>query len=372
MNRIDENENIAPEGNGPALLPPPVKPAKSVLRAIEALDAAEARGSGENRKSEAPVIEAVAFEEKKSAGPKPAPQGQAPRGDEATRERAKAEPPNPEPIMPLRASAFRPNGQPPAPKPARSNGWLLRAAGIAVLLGAGWAAAAQMSSLRFDFFSTSAPTVAQVSPIDQLRADLQQVAGELTAMRTQLTKLDAPEQRARQTAELEALKRSLADLSRRIEQGRTAQTSAVTEIGARLERARTEDARQREEIAERIARIERQVSDGRPTATQAAIQQPISQQPSTQLPNSTVVPRVVVTPPPAGIDPNAARKPQGLAGYVVREVYNGMALIEGRNGYLEVFPGAFVPGAGRVQQIVRRSGQWVVVTSNGVIGPQVE
>ena len=70
------------------------------------------------------------------------------------------------------------------------------------------------------------------------------------------------------------------------------------------------------------------MSDGRPTATQAAIQQPISQQPSTQLPNSTVVPRVAVTPPPAGIDPTAARKPQGLAGYVVREVYNGMALIE--------------------------------------------
>lgn len=372
MSLSDENSKFSPDANGPALLPPPVKPAKSVLRAIEALDAAEARGPGEAarpeaRKCEAPVIEAVAIEQK-AAEPKPVrePQAEARKPAEAPKvEPVKADAVKAEPLKPLRASAFRPNGAAAqSPAPSRRHAWLMRAAGVTVLLGAGWIAAAQVSSGDFNPFGASKPAIAQLSPIDQLRLDLKQVVGDLTTIRAQLGRLGSPEHRARQTAELDSLKRSLADLSRRIEQGRTAQTAAAADLGARLDRARNDDARQREEISERIARIERQISDGRPTATQASLPQPN---------NSTVVPRVAIAPPPpAAASEPSQRKPQGLAGYVVREVYNGMALIEGRNGYLEVYPGAFVPGAGRVQQITRRSGQWVVVTSNGVIGPQVE
>jgi hypothetical protein len=359
MSQSDEKSSIAPESGGPALLPPPVKPAKSVLRSIAALDAAEdgdQKFPGAGRRPDAPVIDGVATEDRPAPSADAGKAGDAVKPDAAPRvSAAKAEP-----VKPLRASAFRPNGGAPEPKPVRKNAWMLRAAGVAVLVGAGWTAAAHMSSGSFNLFGAT-EKVAKLSPMEQLHADIRQLSGELGAIRTQLAKLDSPEQRARQSAELDALKRSLADLSRRIEQGRTAQTAAVTEIGARLDRARNDETKQREEISERIARIERQISDGRPTATQASV-----------LPNSTTVPRVAVTPPPLAGEGATARKPQGLAGYVLREVYNGTALIEGRNGYLEVYPGSFVPGAGRVQQITRRAGQWVVVTSNGVIGSQIE
>jgi hypothetical protein len=359
MSQSDQKSSISPENGGPALLPPPVKPAKSVLRSIAALDAAEVGDQEFSRagpRHGAPVIDVVATEDRPAAGADACTAGDADRPDGASRVSAA----KPEPVKPLRASAFRPNGATAEPKPARKNAWMLRAAGVAVLVGAGWVAAAQMSSGSFNFFGAS-EKVAKLSPMEQLHADIRQLSGELGAIRSQLAKLDSPELRARQSAELDALKRSLADLSRRIEQGRTAQTAAVTEIGARLDRARSDETKQREEISERIARIERQISDGRPTATQASV-----------LPNSTTLPRVAVTPPPLAGEGSTARKPQGLAGYVLREVYNGAALLEGRNGYLEVYPGAFVPGAGRVQQITRRAGQWVVVTSNGVIGSQIE
>jgi hypothetical protein len=52
---------------------------------------------------------------------------------------------------------------------------------------------------------------------------------------------------------------------------------------------------------------------------------------------------------------------------VLRDVYDGVALVEGRDGYQEVAVGQMLPGAGRVEAIERRGDRWVVVTSLGLI-----
>ncbi|MCB5174303.1 hypothetical protein [Microvirga lenta] len=58
-----------------------------------------------------------------------------------------------------------------------------------------------------------------------------------------------------------------------------------------------------------------------------------------------------------------------VSGWVLREVYNGAALVEGRNRRLyEVVPGGIVPGVGRVEAIERRGRDWVVLTDRGIIG----
>jgi hypothetical protein len=54
-------------------------------------------------------------------------------------------------------------------------------------------------------------------------------------------------------------------------------------------------------------------------------------------------------------------------GWVVRDVYRGAALIQGRPGIIEVFPGDNLPGLGRIEQVKRQDGRWVVVTSRGQI-----
>lgn len=57
-----------------------------------------------------------------------------------------------------------------------------------------------------------------------------------------------------------------------------------------------------------------------------------------------------------------------VEGWVLREVYNGSALVESRSrGIYEVMPGNTIPGAGRVEAIERRGGRWVVVTDKGLI-----
>ena len=53
---------------------------------------------------------------------------------------------------------------------------------------------------------------------------------------------------------------------------------------------------------------------------------------------------------------------------MLRDVYGGVALLEGRSGGLrEVAPGEYVPGVGEIRSIERRSRGWVVVTSRGII-----
>jgi hypothetical protein len=56
-----------------------------------------------------------------------------------------------------------------------------------------------------------------------------------------------------------------------------------------------------------------------------------------------------------------------VEGWILRDVANGAALIEGRQGVYEVYAGDPVPGLGRVDAIRRQDGRWVVVTSRGLI-----
>jgi streptogramin lyase len=75
--------------------------------------------------------------------------------------------------------------------------------------------------------------------------------------------------------------------------------------------------------------------------------------------------------PPAAAPASApkvevARLPT-VEGWVLHDVANGGALIEGRQGIYEVYAGDPVPGLGRVDAIRRQDGRWVVVTSKGLV-----
>ncbi|MFH1343243.1 MAG: hypothetical protein ABIL01_18855 [Pseudomonadota bacterium] len=64
--------------------------------------------------------------------------------------------------------------------------------------------------------------------------------------------------------------------------------------------------------------------------------------------------------------PAVARLPT-VEGWVLREVANGGALIEGRQGIYEVYAGDPVPGLGRIDAIRKQDGRWVVVTRKGLV-----
>ncbi|MBW7973782.1 hypothetical protein [Bradyrhizobium sp. BR 10289] len=71
-------------------------------------------------------------------------------------------------------------------------------------------------------------------------------------------------------------------------------------------------------------------------------------------------------PAPAAPKTEVGRLPT-IEGWRLRNAANGGALIEGRDGLYEVYPGDPIPGIGRVDAIRRQDGRWVVVTSKGLI-----
>jgi hypothetical protein len=87
---------------------------------------------------------------------------------------------------------------------------------------------------------------------------------------------------------------------------------------------------------------------------------------SIQPPAPALKPKPEVTRQTTVARPAVDRLPT-VESWVLRDVANGGALIEGRQGMFEVFAGDAVPGLGRVDAVRRQDGRWVVVTAKGLI-----
>ena len=75
----------------------------------------------------------------------------------------------------------------------------------------------------------------------------------------------------------------------------------------------------------------------------------------------------IAAPPVMGLDMRRPAAAPIVEGWTVRDVYNGSALLQSRGGMLQVYPGDYIQGLGRIEQLRRQDGRWVVVTSRGLI-----
>ena len=145
---------------------------------------------------------------------------------------------------------------------------------------------------------------------------------------------------AQLAAEIAALKASVEQSARTTAQ----QLARTAERIDRSDRAQTEQAAKIVKILEGIERLERRAAAS--------------------------VPAREVTGSIAATGASADARPLPVIDrYVLRQVYDGIALLEGRRGMIEVEPGVNLPGAGRVEEIRRQDGRWVVVTTKGLILP---
>jgi hypothetical protein len=125
--------------------------------------------------------------------------------------------------------------------------------------------------------------------------------------------------------------------------GMNAQFVRLTDRMDKVERSQAEPATKIAKINETLERLDRRTRD---------------------LPDLAALPEQrVAAPVPIREIPRVSIVP----GWVVRSVYDGMALIQGRIGLIEVEVGDPLPGGGRVEAIRRQDGRWVVVTSKGLI-----
>jgi hypothetical protein len=128
----------------------------------------------------------------------------------------------------------------------------------------------------------------------------------------------------------------------------------------KLEKAQLEPAAKLAKLSEAVDKLR-----AAPPVAQAAVAAPVAPAPvaAKEVTGSIAPPAAAPASPPKV---EIGRLPT-VEGWVLRDVANGGALIEGRQGIYEVYAGDPVPGLGKIDAIRRQDGRWVVVTSRGLI-----
>ncbi len=135
-----------------------------------------------------------------------------------------------------------------------------------------------------------------------------------------------------------------------------AQLAKITDRVEKVEKAQAEPAAKLAKLGEAVEKL--RVA----AATPAAPAQASARETAKEITGSVPTPAAVAS----RAAPEVNRLPT-VQGWRIRNVGNGGALIEGRDGLYEVYAGDPLPGLGRVDAIRRQDGRWVVVTSKGLI-----
>lgn len=152
---------------------------------------------------------------------------------------------------------------------------------------------------------------------------------------------------ARIDADLAALKTSADQIAKQS----SAQSSKSSDRIEKLEKAQAD-------VAAKLGKLGESVDKLKPA--------PLAAAPAAAAPAAAPAKEATGSIAAASAKPEVGRLPT-VEGWVLREVSDGGAVIEGRQGAFEVFAGDPVPGLGRVDAIRRQDGRWVVVTSRGLI-----
>jgi hypothetical protein len=254
-----------------------------------------------------------------------------------------------------------------------------QAAVIVILCGAAFAAGGHFlgSTPLADHAANPTPASWQAAKDDSGTADMRSttmaLSNEVHGIEARVNSLAATNGTSE---EIRALKKSIDGLKASLESQKAEADASIAQLSARFDQLQREPARltraslEKGEHGESSAAIERTVD---PKAIQATLDRaareksdPITtasipagpQSAETTLPRAQPLPTAAAEPP---------KKPLLLRNWVVRDVYDGIALVEGPEGAFEVMPGDTIPGAGTVRSIERRAGGWIVVTSRGLV-----
>lgn len=162
---------------------------------------------------------------------------------------------------------------------------------------------------------------------------------------------------ARLDADILALKASVEQTSR----AGIVRDNKTSDRLDKVEKAQAEPAAKLARLSEAVEKLKAAQAAPVPVAAAPAAAKDVTG--SISPPATAAVAAPVPLPAPK---PEVARLPT-VEGWVLREVADGGALIEGRKGMYEVYAGDPIPGLGRVDAIRKQDGRWVVVTSKGLI-----
>lgn len=235
--------------------------------------------------------------------------------------------------------------------------YLTQTALVLGLLGFGWALSAQFADSGSSREAQNAQKTAKAEQ-NQIAA----LSAEITSLKeaVEATRAAAKNQNS---DEVRALKKSLDSVKAGLEAVKTETNSTIVQLGSKFDHAQHEPAAKLQQIADRLEHIEKQVASnlagGGSSIAAKTSPHPLPPAPATVQKISSVTHTAALA--------DTDRPFPLISNWVVRDVYDGIALVEGEYGAIQVGPGENIPGAGRVKSIERRGNGWIVITSRGFV-----
>jgi hypothetical protein len=361
---------------------------KDALAALDRKDYATAQGLFEALGRKGAAVTQVKRSAPASAAP---PQPAAPAGRPMSSDswnKAQQEPIiSPPEVIPIAEAAYR-RPLPPAKKvKSRRLKPLLLGTGLAFIAIFG-ASAIYGSPLNWTFPTKSQAIAGLESAHEVLKADLEAITGQSAREEERSAMRDLSAALTQVTVRLEQIEHDygarLDKLSQRVDQDSSSRFADIAARLDRLEKKPASPATPASEIADVVARLDKLEKRAAVLAAPASEIADITTR-LNKLEKRAAVPAASSARPlspatpkdsslMAGEEPstsNETARPDNpgplLRDYSVEGVRDGVAVVDSRYGPQEVARGDFIPGAGRVLRIEKRGGDWVVVTSRGVI-----
>jgi hypothetical protein len=320
-----------------------------------------ATGSTVSQSSATPAEAAAAVAMSVLESPAIAPDHEAPpKPDAAKAESAKTEPAKSEPVKPLRpgrmlimapgddtwhdhtAAEVKSETRATAPPVAPKRSLFATAAMLAMAVGAG-AIGGALATTGLTHVADAAPPPPASSALE---ASIERIDADIVALK--------------------------AGLDHTTKTG-TSQFSKTSDRLDRIEKAQAEPVAKLAKLTEAVDKLR----SAAPATPAVAVGTPAISPPGApkEITGSVTPSQAVAAVAPAPVashaqeappKPEVGRMPM-VEGWSLREVGYGGALIQNRRGTFEVYAGDYIPGLGRIDAIRKQDGQWVVVTSKGLV-----
>ena len=227
------------------------------------------------------------------------------------------------------------------------------AALAACLFGFAWAAGSYFSSGQSPFYAIKPPSAPVARQESESLRTAQEMAENIRALKANVEALRTAQSQSGKDAT------ALEGLQTRLDAVKAETGAAIAELAGKVEYMQREPAGKLSQVIERLDRIEHKIAAPLATASLGAASAPgkvAAGKPA----------QIAVAPAKPPLE-NARGHPQLITSWIVRDVYDGVALVESPRGSIEVAPGEIIPGAGMVKSIERRGDGWIVTTSRGLI-----
>ena len=243
---------------------------------------------------------------------------------------------------------------------------------LVVAAALGWGAGAHLGSTPPPVLKVATLQKADVAQLVGLseavqRQDTRQLADEVRGLKASLAGLQTSFDRSRAADDPKGLRASVEALRQGLDAAKADTAGGLSQLSGKLDRAEQGTGQKLALIADRLDRLERKADAKPDTRPDPMPVGSIVPQPPVRPTAVQPLPQPASLPPAKAVEANAQPPKAPIPGWVLRDVYDGVALVEGRGGYREIQVGEAIPGVGRVESIERRGRRWVVVTSQGLI-----